>query len=48
MTGILELGLVLRIGLQAQRDGQDELAHGGAEAGEEGVEGLRGFSLAWI
>lgn len=35
-----ELGLVLGIGLDAQRGCEDELANGGAEAGEEGVEWL--------
>jgi hypothetical protein len=35
-----ELGLVLRIGLDAQRGCEDELADGGAEAGEEGIEWL--------
>lgn len=40
MANALELILVLRIGLDAQRGREDELADGGAEAGEEGVEGL--------
>ena len=35
-----ELAFVGRVGLHAQRGGEDELADGGGEAGEEGVEGL--------
>lgn len=41
MRDILKIGLVLRVGLDAQRGSEDELADGGAEAGEEGVEGLK-------
>ena len=42
-----EFGLVLRVGLDAERGGEDELADGCAEAGEEGVEGL-GLRLAIV
>ncbi len=35
-----EFSLVFRVGLDAQRGGEDKLANGRAEAGEEGVEGL--------
>lgn len=45
----LEFILVLRVGLDAQAGGQDELTDGGAEAGEEGVEGLGLVSLCfWV
>lgn len=44
----LEFILVLRVGLDAQAGGQDELADGGAEAGEEGVEGLVGEEGVWL
>jgi hypothetical protein len=40
MRNALKVHLVLRVGLHAQRDGEDELADAGAEAGEEGVEWL--------
>lgn len=40
MTDALELGLILQVGLDAQTSREDELADRGAEAGEEGVEGL--------
>lgn len=33
MRSLLELSLVGRIGLDAQRDGEDELAYGRREAG---------------
>jgi hypothetical protein len=36
----LELGPILHIRLDAQTGREDELADRGAEAGEEGVEGL--------
>jgi hypothetical protein len=35
-------------GLHAQRDSKDELADGGAEAREEGIEGLLAHRLAWL
>lgn len=35
-----KLLLILRVRLDAQAGREDELADGGAEAGEEGVEGL--------
>lgn len=46
----LELGLVLWVGLDAQGSCEDKLADAGAEAGEEGVEGLgkQHVSLAWF
>ncbi len=44
MANTLKLILILRVGLDAQRRRKDELADGGAEAGEEGVEGLG----AWL
>ena len=40
MTHAPELGLVVRVGLDAQAGREDELGDRGAEAGEEGVEGL--------
>jgi len=40
MRDIFEFGLVVRVGLHAKRGREDELANGGSEAGEEGVEGL--------
>lgn len=40
MADTLKLLPVLRVTLDAQGSGEDELADGGAEAGEEGVEGL--------
>ena len=40
MTDGPKLGLVLRVRLDAQTGREDELADRGAEAGEEGVEGL--------
>ena len=40
MRNALKVGLVLRVGLDAQRGSEDELADGGAEAREEGIEGL--------
>ena len=40
MTDGPKLGFVLRVRLDAQTGREDELAHRGAEAGEEGVEGL--------
>lgn len=42
MADALELIFVLRVRLDPQTGGQDELANGGAEAGEEGVEWLWG------
>ena len=49
MADGLEFILVLRVGLDAQAGGQDELTDGGAEAGEEGVEGLGLISLCfWV
>ena len=44
MANTLKLILILRVGLDAQRRCEDELADGGAEAGEKGVEGLG----AWL
>ena len=41
----LELGLILGIRLQAQTGREDELADGGAEAAQEGVEGLVRFRM---
>lgn len=35
-----KVALVLRVGLDAQAGREDELADGGGEAGQEGVEGL--------
>ena len=40
MTDGPKLPFVLRVRLDAQAGREDELAHRGAEAGEEGVEGL--------
>ena len=40
MTDGPKLGFVLRVRLDAQTGREDELADRGAEAGEEGVEGL--------
>lgn len=40
MRNALKVGLVLRVGLDAERRCEDELADAGAEAGEEGVERL--------
>ena len=40
MRDVLEIGLVLRVGLDAEGGGEDELADGCAEAGEESIEGL--------
>lgn len=40
VTNGFELVFVFRVGLDAETGGQDELADCGAEAGEEGVEGL--------
>jgi len=40
MRDIFKLGLVLRVGLDAQRGSEDELADGGAEAREESIERL--------
>lgn len=42
MRDVFEFGLVFRVGLDAEGGGEDELADGCAEAGEEGVEGLGG------
>ena len=47
MTNTLKLGFILRIRLDAQTGREDELAHCGAEAGEEGVEGLDGAKRGW-
>ena len=43
MRDVLEFGLVFGVGLDAEGGGEDELADGCAEAGEEGVEGLGGL-----
>jgi hypothetical protein len=43
----LELGLVLGVRLHAQAGREHELADGGAEAGQEGVERLRGSLLVY-
>lgn len=40
MADAFELRLILRISLDAETSGEDELADSGAETGEEGVEGL--------
>lgn len=40
MTNARELGLVLRVRLDAQAGREHELADRGAEAGEEGIEGI--------
>ena len=40
MTDTAKLAFILGVRLDAQRGREDELADGGAEAGEEGVEGL--------
>lgn len=40
MADGLELVFVRRIGLDSETGCEDELANGGGEAGEEGVEGL--------
>lgn len=40
MTNAAKLEPVLRVRLDAQTGREDELADGGAEAGEEGVKGL--------
>ena len=40
MTDGPKLPFILRVRLDAQTGREDELAHRGAEAGEEGVEGL--------
>lgn len=40
MTDGPKLRFVVRVRLDAQTGREDELAHRGAEAGEEGVEGL--------
>jgi hypothetical protein len=47
VRNILELGLVFRVCLDAQRGCEDELADACAETGEEGVEGL-GDELAMV
>ena len=44
MTDAPKLPLVLRVRLDPEAGREDELAHRGAEAGEEGVEGLMGDS----
>jgi hypothetical protein len=48
MRNVLKLGLVLRVGLNAQRGCEDELADGCAEARKEGVERLSQVLLANI
>lgn len=40
MADALELRLILRVSLDAETSGEDELADGGAETGKKGVEGL--------
>lgn len=43
-----KVGLVLRVGLDSQAGGKDELADGSSEAGEESIEGLYGrVSRGW-
>lgn len=46
MRNILKLLFIRRIRLDAQTGGENELADCGAEAGEEGVEGLFFFCLS--
>lgn len=43
MADLAEFFPVGRVGLDAEGGGEDELADGGGEAGEEGVEGLEVF-----
>jgi len=41
----LKVGLVLRVGLHAERSCEDKLADASAEAGQESVEGLGQMSV---